>query len=493
MILGIDLGTTACKAVVVSEEGRVAGGGSADYPLHVPRADWAEQDVSDVWQGMLSATRAALASGGCAPATIEAIGLSGAMHSLLPLDSKGQPLGRALTWADQRGAPHLPGLRESLDAHAIYQRTGCPIQSLYWPCKLLWFKEQRPDVWRSVSVWASIKDYILGQLTGRTVMEHSMASATGLLDIHSREWLSALLDALSLPPERLPELASTQAVAGGLTADAAEALGLLPGTAVIAGATDGALANLGAGAIGPGRVGLTIGTSGAVRLSSAEPRLDERERTWCYILTEDMWLVGGAINNGGIVLRWARDEFAWPDYDALMAAAGQIAPGAEGLLFLPYLAGERSPYWNARARGVLFGLSLHHSRAHIARALMEGVAFRLYSIFKVLEESADVTEVRATGGFTQSELWVQIVADVLGHEIVLPDAQELSALGASYLAMKAMGRLDNLEQTRAWAGSLRRVAPDPTHHTPYVALFPLFEEIYWLLTDTFDSLQRFQT
>jgi gluconokinase len=490
MILGIDLGTTACKAVVVTPDGRVTGSGSADYPLLVPRAGWAEQSSQAVWEGLVVAAQTALAASQSQPHQIEALALSGAMHSLLPLDHQRQPQGSALTWADRRGALYLPTLRDLSDAHEAYMRTGCPFQAPYWPCKLLWFREQRPEVWERVSCWVGLKDNILYRLTGELVTEHGMASTTGLLDIHTRQWDPDLLDALGLPPERLPRLVSPHSTAGGLTHDAAESLGLLPGTEVVAGSSDGALASLGAGAIGPGQLALTIGTSGAVRLAVNQPRLDDRERTWCYILDDERWLAGGAINNGGIVLRWAQEQLGWRDYDALTAEASQAPPGADGLLFLPYLAGERSPYWNASARGVLFGLSLHHTRAHIARAFMEGVAFSLYSVFRVLQQQAHISEVRATGGFTRSPLWTQIVADVIGYELVLLEAQELSALGAAFLALKALGWLHSLEEVHGLVAAGQRVAPVPEAHERYAAAFPLFEAIYFSLLPHFETLQQ---
>ena len=490
LVLGIDLGTTACKALVVDAGGRVLGTGSAGYPTYAPRAEWAEQDADEVWQGLCAALQQALHAEGVDRQRVAALSLSSAMHGLLPLDTRGRPLTRCWIWADRRSQPQALRLRREQDAHALYLRTGCPVQPLFWPARLLWLREHWPDLTLRTRRYITVKDYVLQRLTGHYVMDVSNASATGLLDTRTLTWDEDLLTLLQVGAARLPELVLPEAVLGTLNRRWADAWGLPCGVQVVAGGTDGVLANLGAGAVAAGQVATSIGTSGAVRALSAQPLFDAQERTWCYVLSRGTWFVGGAISNGGIVYQWLRDQLcaaeveqAWQagrNFSQLFDAwADEVPPGAEGLLFLPFLLGERSPGWRANARGMLFGLSMHHTAKHVVRAAVEGVAFRLFSVLQVLEELlGSVREVRATGGMAYSDVWMRILADVYGKPISVPAVRESSALGAAFLALKALGHLYAWEDVRPLVAIERTQQPDLTNHELYLRLFDLFRGLY---------------
>lgn len=490
VLLGIDVGTTACKVVVCNPEAQVLGIGSAPYEVYAPGPSWREQDADELWTGVARAVRQALEVAQVDSSRVRALSFSGALHSILAVDSQGQPLNRALIWADTRSAAQARRLRAEADAAALYRRTGCPIQPMYPLAKLAWLRQEQPDVFRRARTFLGIKDYLLYRMTGRFLTEYSVAAGTGLMDIRRLRWDPEALALVGVSEAQLPKLLPPETPFEGVQPDAAAALGIPAGITVVLGGSDGALANLGAGAITPGCAALTIGGSGAMRFVSPHPLTHPHEHTWCYLLTGGAYLVGGAINNGGIVLDWYHDTFSPVEGEQEQAAA--LPPGAEGLLFLPYLNGERCPRWNADARGVIFGLSLRHGRAHLVRAIMEGVAFRMYSVFSALSELADIREIRASGGFIRSPLWLQIVADVFGREIVLPDTQEMSGVGAVFMAMRALGLVDSLEDTARLVRTGAGARPDPNRHAIYRALYAQFESIYAHLTEDFAALSAFR-
>ena len=289
-----------------------------------------------------------------------------------------------LTWADSRAEPYIAQLRSRLDTSALYARTGCPLHPMYPLAKLLWFRHDRPEIFAAAHRFVSIKEFVVQRLTGTAAVDRSLASGTGFYDLHQRRWDMEALAAAGIGVDHLSPVYSTT---HAITDWAAEELGLPMGTPLVLGAGDGPLSTLGAGAVGPGQYTVTIGTSGAVRRCVPAPLTDAASRNWCYNLTDDVWVVGGAINNGGLALQWFRDTFA-PDatYETIVSEAASIDAGSGGLIFLPFLTGDRAPYWNSRSRGVFFGLTLNHTRAHLARATLEGVLYSMYSIFAPLSK-----------------------------------------------------------------------------------------------------------
>jgi gluconokinase len=391
------------------------------------------------------------------------------MHSLFPVGSDDAPLAPAMTWADQRAASEARVLRTRADAHALYLRTGCPLQAIYHPAKLRWWVENTS---LGASRFVAIKDFVAHQLTGAWATDLCLASATGVLDVHRLAWDDEALALAEVSASQLPALVAPDATLGRIPSAAAALTGLPEGLPVIAGGSDGGLANVGAGASTPGEIVVTVGTSGAVRKIVDRPLLDPRERTWCYVLDAGRWFAGGAINNGGLALQWARDQL-YPDeasYDHLLADAAQIAPGADGLICLPYFTGERSPHWNPEARAVMHGLSLRHTRGHLARAVLEGVAFCLADVWQALGGGQ---AARLTGGITRASLWARIVADVLGARLSLVDAADASAVGAALVGHHALGNALTLKVEPSTV-----IAPYEGRHALYASRHQVFQSLY---------------
>jgi gluconokinase len=482
LVIGLDLGTTRCKAVAATPTGQVAAAAESSYALRAPQPGWAEQSAAEVWQGALAALRELCQQ---VPASrLGAISLSGAMHSLLLVAAAGQPLAAAPTWADQRAGPQAAALRTSTNAHALYERTGCPLQFNYHTAKLRWWRETEPGLFEHAARFVALKDWILWQLCGEWATDQSLASTTGLLDIHRLAWDDEALNLAGVTPAQLPSLAPPERMVGQVTHAAAAATGLPAGLLLVTGASDGGLANLGAGAVQAGQSVITLGTSGAVRRVVAQPWLDPAERTWCYVLIQDRWFAGGAINNAGLALQWVRERF-YPDvagdagYERLLAEAAGVEQGAGGVMFLPYFTGERSPHWNPSARALISGLGLAHGRAHIARAVLEGVAYCLADVWEAL--SADVSDGEAahlTGNVTHNALWAQIVADVLGVPLVADEAADASALGAAALGHLAIGNLSRLEEFASGLPAGRAYVPDPARHARYAEAHQQFQALY---------------
>ncbi|MEJ2708045.1 MAG: gluconokinase [Anaerolineales bacterium] len=440
--IGLDLGTSRCKAVALSTVGEVLGKASVSYGLSRPNPGWVEQDPAQVWEGAQSCLEqltdqrpGGVAAGLC---------LSGAMHSLFPVNKRGKPLSAAMTWADCRAQAQSERLRRQFDAGSMIQRTGCPLQPQYFPARLNWWRENYPEIFQQASYFVGLKDWILYRLTGIWAIDLGMASTTGLLDIHRLEWDSQALDVAGVSAERLPELLAPSQPTANLETSVAKKVGLPATLPVIAGSDDGGLANLGSGAVRPQAVIISVGTSGAVRVIKDRPAPDPSGKTWCYYLENSTWFAGGAINNGGLALEWVKKRFysEQPDpksYQKIMLEVSNVSPGAGGVMWLPYFTGERSPLWNTQLSATLTGLSLATERGHIARAVLEAVAFTIADVWQALElEQPCRTPAKLTGGITQSPYWAQILADVLGAPLQLRKNADASATGAAILAALAL-------------------------------------------------------
>ncbi|HAL61431.1 MAG TPA: gluconate kinase, partial [Chloroflexi bacterium] len=308
-IIGVDIGTTSCKSTVVSLHGTPLGSGIAYYPVLSPFPTWAEQDPEAIFTAVLQAVRSSIVSSEVRPDRILGIGLSGALHSVLAVDAQGNPLTRAMIWADTRSAASSIQIKVKHDGHRIYERTGCPVHPMYPLSKIDWLRSNLPEIYQKAHKFISIKEYVIGKLLGRYIVDRSVASATGLFDIHKLDWDEETLEIVAITRDRLSEHVPATTVLEGIEPGYAEAMGVRPDCLLIAGAGDGLLSNVGAGSVEPGQVTCMIGTSGAVRVISSQPRVDEKERTWCYLLTDEAWVVGGAINNAGLVYQWFRDRF----------------------------------------------------------------------------------------------------------------------------------------------------------------------------------------
>lgn len=446
MIIGIDVGTTSTKAVVFDDSGRTWASAKQGYPLTHPQPDRAEQDPAAILQAVVTTVQAVCHQ--VDPAKIEALALSTAMHSVMLLDHDHQPLTPLLTWADNRSAAITAAWQEAHVDLAHYQRTGTPNHPMTPLAKLRWWQMQQPVLYQQAHYIGDLKSYLCWQLSGHFQIDESLANATGLFNWQTGTWDQTLLTELQLEPQQLPQIVpiTTQLL---LTETVRQQLGLPATTPLVIGASDGALANLGLAATDHHQIALTIGTSGALRIISPQPHLDAAGQLFCYKLRADQWLIGGPVNNGGLVLEWAAATFAGlttassapsqHDYQATLARASQSPAGAHGLLFYPYLNGERAPLWTADARGSLLGLTQQHNSADILRAVLEGITLNLRLVYQqIIALTGPVTAIHAAGGFARSPFWCQLVTDVFGQNVIVPAQVESSSLGAAIVGWQSL-------------------------------------------------------
>lgn len=492
IVIGVDMGTTSTKSVAYDVSGRVAASHAVGYPLHEPKPGYAEQDPDAI----LAAVARTVASVALqCDGRIRALSFSSAMHTLIGLDRDREPLTPVITWADQRASGQAERLRAGPGGLALHRRTGTPLHAMAPLPKLVWFQEEEPELVARVRHWVGIKDYVLWKLLRVLVTDYSMASGTGLMDIHRLQWDPESLDLAGISPDQLPELVGTTTVVPELPPETAKAVQLPSETSVVVGAGDGPLANLGLGAVRPGVAACSIGTSGALRVMVEQPTVDEQGRVFCYALTDQRWVVGGAINNGGLVLEWCGDALA-PELsagreDELLRQAGTVPAGAGGLIMLPYLHGERAPHWSSLPSGAYVGLHADHRRPHLIRAALEGVCQQLALVLDSVRAAGnEVNEIRATGGFARSALWRQMLADVLGTPIGFPAGHEGSSFGAALLGMDALGLVPTIDVAADLVEINEVVPPDPAAAQVYANLRPTFDRLYDELVPTFRALLR---
>ena len=453
MLFGLDLGTSSVKALLLGENGEALGEGSASYPVRSPRSGWAESSPEDWWNAAVEATRAAVGQRG---AEVTAIGLSGQMHGVVLTDDGGRPSRPAILWADTRSGEQLSAYR-GLDEDARGRLANPPAVGMAGP-SLLWLRDREPEAYASARWALQPKDWLRLRLTGEAAAEPSDASATLLYDLRHDDWDHPVVETLGLRPSLLAPLVASADVAGTLTREAAESLGLRAGLPVAAGAADTAAAQLGGGLLRPGLVQLTVGTGGQIVAPKSAPEPDPHLRTHLYrAAAPDLWYSMAAIQNAGLALEWARRTVG-ASWDDVYEEAFAVPPGAGGVIFLPYLSGERTPRFDPDARGAWVGLGLDHGRGHLLRAALEGVAFALREGLEALEVAGvEAPELRLAGGGSVEERWRQLLADVLGRPLrVLPDALAAvaSARGATLLAGTASGVYRSQEDLLA-------LAPDP--------------------------------
>jgi gluconokinase len=500
VVVGLDSGTTATKAVTAGTDGRVRDLVSVAYPLSVPAPGRAELDarrLADAAVGALAAVCAAARERGD---RVVGIALSAAMHGLVPMDDDGRPLGPVVTWADARAAGFAGALRADGRAGGLHSRTGTPVHPMSPLLKLAWLRAEDPDRLAAVPRWGGVKELVVSALRGGPqVLDRACASATGLYGIRTGAWDAEALQVAGVRAGQLGEVLPTTTVLPGLRPEVAAATGLPADTPVVLGASDGVLANLGIGAVRPEVAAVSLGTSGAMRVVVPGPTDDPAHRLFCYALTDDMWVVGGAVNNGGSVVRWAAqaladgDALAGEDADALdarlLAEAAEVPAGSAGLLCLPYLLGERAPWWRSGLRGAYVGLRREHRRPHLVRAAVEGVCQQLALVRDAFSATGlPVTEVRATGGAVASPLWVRTLAAALDLPVRVADSPEGTGLGAALLGLHALGALPDLDAATALVGVSDPVEPDPAAADLYRRTRPLVERSTDALADVLATL-----
>lgn len=501
--MGIDLGTGSCKSAVVDRKARVLGFGVGEYTAADAQDRWQEQDPEVILAACFASVRIAVADAGVAPENCGGLSLGSALHSLMALDERGDPLTGVMTWADGRAVSQSARIRESAVADRLYRETGCPVTGMYPLYKIMWLRENRPEIFRRTRRFVSIKEYVFFRLTGEFRIDYSLAAGSGMLNAHCLQWNPLCLDLAGIGDDRLSPLFPPLSVHEGLNPDLARGMGIPADIPVVLGSSDAVNSSLGAGAVGPGQATCMVGTSGALRVISPRPVLDAKARSWCYAIDEAHWLVGGAINNGGVALSWLKDglnqAFAHlpPDsrlsFDDMLTLAGQAEPGAGGVICLPFFAGERSPNWNLNARAAFFGMTICHDMRHLCRSLIEGIAFRLRNLHDVLTEMGiETRQIIASGGFTKSDLWLQVVADGMNRELHVPPWSETSALGAALWPLLAAGAAKTLEEIGALVETGSTCRPIAANAAVYDRIYPLYLRLYQALAPSFDEVAKLQ-
>jgi xylulokinase len=485
--VGFDLGTSGLKAVLVDESGRVLRSARQPYPLHTPVAGWAEQDPDVWWQALLVTSRTLL-DGVAAP---DAVGLTGQMHSAVVLGPGNAPIGPAILWNDQRTVEECAELRQRLgDALATW--TGNPIRTAFTATKILWLRRHRPDLYDRLGAILLPKDFLRLRLTGILATDVTDASATGVFAVPRRRWSDEALEALEIRQAWLPEVHESATLVSRVDRRDGHCSGLRDGTPVAAGAGDQAAAALGSGAVDPGTLLITLGTSATVQLPSALPLSDPSGvfQTFCHGLP-GTWQLLAAVLSGGGSLDWyhglagasAENAAVAADqcdaFERLCSAAAAAPPGAEGLIFLPYLTGEAAPHLDPEARGAWFGLTRRHDQRHLARAVIEGVAFALRGVVEAAEAlTGRAREIRVSGGASHGRIWLRTLANVLGRRIIAAGTGDASARGAALLAAAAATEQDPRALAAAWAAPGWPIDPEPGPAAHYESQYAIFRELY---------------
>jgi xylulokinase len=483
LVLGIDASTTAVKALLVDEAGAVRGVGTSEYDFSVPRPLWSEQQPALWWDGTIAAIRSVLATTGVSGAEVAAVGLTGQMHGAVLLDASGDVLRPAILWNDQRTGAECDAIRRAVGPERLIAITGNDALTGFTAPKLVWVRDHEPNVWRRVAHVLLPKDYVRLRLTGDYAVDKADGAGTLLFDLAGRDWSGEVLDALGIDPAWLPRTWEGPQITGFVSADAAALTGLRPGTPVVAGGGDQAANAVGVGAVVAGRMALSLGTSGVVFATTDQPLFEPagRVHAFCHAVPGRWHMMSVMLSAAGS-LRWYRDAIA-PDvaFDDLVGEASGVPPGSAGVFFLPYLSGERSPHPDPLARGAFIGLTLGHDRRHLTRAVLEGVAFGLRDGLDLMTAAGVPvpSQIRASGGGTSSQLWRQILADVLDTEIATVNTTEGAAYGAGLLAAVGAGWFPSVEDAaEAFVTATPVASPGPDApryadaHTTYRGLYP---------------------
>ena len=493
LLLGIDVGTGGTRALVVDERGGIVASATAEHvPFASPETGWAEQDPQDWWRATCEAVRAALGQPGVSADAIAAIGFSGQMHGSTMLDSHDRVVRPALLWCDQRTHAQCQEITDTIGAARLIELTLNPALTGFTAPKLLWVREHEPEKWREVRSVLLPKDYVRFRLSGQKATDVADASGTLLFDVGARKWSDTVLRALDLSPSLMPEAFESPMVTGSVSDTGAEATGLKAGTPIVAGGGDQAAGAVGMGIVRAGAVSATIGTSGVVFAATDSPVLEPRGRihTFCHAVP-GRWHVMGVTLGAGLSLRWFRDQFVGETgsrdpYDVMTEWAATAPPGSDGVLWAPYLMGERTPHLDPHARAALVGLSASHTRAHVVRAVLEGVAFSLKDSFSIFEAMrVPVSHVRLGGGGARSELWRRIQADTYGYPVEIVAAEEGAAYGAALLAGVGAGRWRTVDEAcDAVVRVVTRIEPNAIdqaamarQYERYRALYPALKSV----------------
>lgn len=505
-LIGIDIGTTGAKSVLINERGKVLASDFREYPLMLPRAGWAEQDPEHWYTATVSSLRNLLAKSAVPASTLAGLSFSGQMHGLVCLDENMKVLRPAILWCDQRTTAQCRAIERKVGGREkLVQLASNPALEGFTLPKLVWVRDHEPTIYARVRHVLLPKDYVRYRLTGELGMDMSDAAGTLMFDVKRRRWSKQLLAALDISTDFLPPLGESPEIAGSITAEAAAASGLPQGLPVTFGGADNSCAAVGNGVIDEGIVAVSIGTSGTVIAPTTSPVRDRHGRAHTFNHSvPGLWYVMGVMQAAGLSLKWLRDTFGGLEraaaaetgidaYEFLTAHVAHVPAGAEGLIWLPYLNGERTPHLDANARGVLFGITPRHTKAHVVRAILEGVVFGLRDSLEIIRSlKIPIREIRLTGGGARSATWRQIQADVFEHPVVTINVEEGPAFGAAILAGVGTGVFKSFRQaTDEIIKVTRTVEPIASNAVAYRRSYKLFQTLYEDLKEDFAAVARF--
>lgn len=501
-LIGIDVGTTGAKTILTDERGDLVASSLVEYPLHTPRPKWAEQDPADWWRGTVDSIRNVLAQAKVKPDDVSGLGLSGQMHGLVLIDKDYNVLRPAILWCDVRTTEQCHYITEKVGKDLLVESTCNPALEGFTAPKVIWVRDNEPQVYEKAFKMLLPKDYVRFLLTGEIASEVSDAAGTILFDVRNREWSRQVLDRLEISPDLMPPCYESIDICGRITPRVAEMTGLKPGTPVVGGGADNACTAVGNGIVVTGRTSASIGTSGTMLTPTDTPEVDPglRAHTFCHCVP-NKWYVMGVMLSAGGAFRWLRDTLAHKEveqaqekgidpYEILTEEAAQVEPGCEGLIFLPYLIGERTPHGDANAKGVFFGLTLRHRKEHIVRSVMEGVTYGMRDSLEIIKElGLDVGQIRATGGGARSALWRQMQADIYGAEVVTINVAEGPAFGAAILAGVGAKVYNSIEEaTDEIVKITSRTQPIEGNTKVYEEYYQIYRSLYPALKREFDKV-----
>jgi xylulokinase len=492
LFLGLDVSTTGAKALLINEKGGVVSSATTPLTLSTPHPLWSEQDPRDWWTGMVKSIRQALELAGVSGSVVTAIGLTGQMHGLVLLDEHGEVLRPAILWNDQRTGAQCDEMRSRLGKQRLIQITGNDALTGFTAPKILWVQQNEPEIYARARHILLPKDYIRYRLTGDYAMDKADGSGTILFDLKNRDWSPAILAALEIPANWLPPTFEGPAVTGYVSAAAAAETSLVQGIPVAGGGGDQAAQAVGVGAVQPGIIALTLGTSGVVFATTESPLIEPEGRlhAFCHAVPGRWHFMGVMLSAAGS-LQWYRDTLApGVSFDTLVNEAGDVKAGSEGLLFLPYLTGERTPYPDPLVRAAWVGLTVRHTRAHMTRAVLEGVAFGIKDSFRLILQAGlgSIEQVRISGGGAKSGLWRQIMTDVLGVELVTVNTTEGAAFGVALLAGVSAGAYENVPAAcEATIQITGRTSPTQATRT-YQDYYPHYRALYPALAPEYKAM-----
>lgn len=495
-LLGIDIGTSACKIAIFNRQGEVIASGNGDYPVYYPKAGYAEQDPEEWWAAVYSTIKTTIQKSGIQPEDIAGVGVDGQSWSAIAIDKAGKVLTKTPIWMDTRANEICDRLNKEVGDNAIFDLAGNSLQPSYTTAKILWYKENLPEVYEKTDKILQSNSFIVYRLTGVLSQDKSQGYGLHCFDMHTGTWNEDMCKKLGIPMELLPDIYDCHQVVGTVTEEAAKLSGLAVGTPVVAGGLDAACGTLGAGVIHPGETQEQGGQAGGMSICIDEYRADPR-LILSYHVVPDQWLLQGGTTGGGGVMRWFEKEFAdfereegkrvgKSSLELLNEVAEKVNPGSDGVVFLPYMSGERSPIWDIHAKGVYYGLDFSKTKGHFVRAAMEGVALSLkHNLDIAAAAGAEVKELRAMGGSANSLLWTQIKSDVTGKPIAVPSSDTATTLGAVILAGVGVGLYRDFEEAVEMTVKVRRNhAPNKENEAVYSENYKTYLELYQNLKNT---------